>query len=447
VEPCGALPHKCLFIYLCPPPLKVPGIEGQELGHQHIKMFVPRPILAGAPAVLAIVQVEGEPEREARVRSEAIITEILAIAFKDEEFPKQVLFEDGAVSLFERVQQISCLALEYFTWDNRCLHFGVEVSPRATISEIVAAAQGKADEQLEEASRLGLYSGDKLAVPPWKSGSYVLKLKVQTADSIVVKDGGLSLTAAVPVFHPEQWQRIAYESLLSPPLSCVQTGPKEFTAFREDDIRTWRAYFGTLDMDEEHEIRALPHWDNQRLIVNEAFGREMVLDDSRPEAPGRIYVKSADGSPPDPTFARVMRYTLGDDPTEYAVRVHGEDTAESLREGLKRLHPGVSPAKLMFEGAEMSEADSVGDWWSTTGTSPFVVNWTVDKPPQKFWCWFPSGVRDLGSEDLEGRSREEVWQSLQDRNQDLLSFGAYRMFCGQREVQWKDLPQDDLTLS
>jgi hypothetical protein len=69
------------------------------------------------------------------------------------------------------------------------------------------------------------------------------------------------------------------------------------------------------------------------LFVNEAFGREMVLDESRPPVNGRIFVKSADGSPPDPTFERVMRYTLGDDPTEYAVRVHGGDTAESIREG------------------------------------------------------------------------------------------------------------------
>jgi hypothetical protein len=79
-----------------------------------------------------------------------------------------------------------------------------------------------------------------------------------------------------------------------------------------------------------------------------------------------------------------MKYTLGDDPTEYAVRIHGSDSPNSIREGLKRLHPGVSPDKMIFEDAEMT--DAVGDWWSTTGTSPFVVKWTLEKPSQKFWC-------------------------------------------------------------
>jgi hypothetical protein len=101
---------------------------------------------------------------------------------------------------------------------------------------------------------------------------------------------------------------------------------------------------------------------------------------------------------------------------------------------------------MMLEGAEISEADSVGDWWSRTGSSPFIVKWTLEIPSQKFWCWFPSDVRDLGNEDLEGRSREEVWHSFRLRNADLLEFGAYRMFCGQREINWSDLPQNEVTL-
>jgi hypothetical protein len=175
-----------------------------------------------------------------------------------------------------------------------------------------------------------LYSGDKLAVPPWKTGNYALKPKVMIADSIVVKFQGGS---TFPLFHPDQWQRLAYDALPNWPIVCTQTGPKEFTAYYQDDIRSWRAYFEANGIGEEHEIRALPHWDNQVLIVRESFGRDMVLDDSRPESAGRIFVKSADGSPPDPTFARVMRYTLGDHPTEHAIRIHGGDTAETIREG------------------------------------------------------------------------------------------------------------------
>jgi hypothetical protein len=134
---------------------------------------------------------------------------------------------------------------------------------------------------------------------------------------------------------------MAYQALPDAPITCTKTGPKEFTAYYEDDIRRWRAFFGTVDMGEEHEIRALPHCDSQRTIVCEAFGREMVLDESSPQAAGRIFVKSADGSPPDPAFARVMKYTLGDDTTEHAVRIHGGETVELNREGLKPLHPGI----------------------------------------------------------------------------------------------------------
>jgi hypothetical protein len=70
----------------------------------------------------------------------------------------------------------------------------------------------------------------------------------------------------------------------------------------------------------------------------------------------------------------------------------------------------------------------------------------LETPSQKFWCWFPSGARDLGNEDLDDRTREEVWQSLRLRNPDLQDFGAYSMFRGQREINWSDLPQNEVTL-
>jgi hypothetical protein len=42
----------------------------------------------------------------------------------------------------------------------------------------------------------------------------------------------------------------------------------------------------------------------------------MVPDQSQPPKDGVIFVKSNDGSPPDPAFERIMCYTFGDDPTE-----------------------------------------------------------------------------------------------------------------------------------
>jgi hypothetical protein len=70
----------------------------------------------------------------------------------------------------------------------------------------------------------------------------------------------------------------------------------------------------------------------------------------------------------------------------------------------------------------------------------------LDKPTQKFWCWKPSGIKDLGNEELDDRSREEVWRGLQLRNPELKEFEDYRMFEGQREVGWSDLPIADLTV-
>jgi hypothetical protein len=54
---------------------------------------------------------------------------------------KPLKLKNGAVYRFERVKAIAKMSLDYVTWDNRLLRFGVEVSPKATIGEIVAEAQ------------------------------------------------------------------------------------------------------------------------------------------------------------------------------------------------------------------------------------------------------------------------------------------------------------------
>jgi hypothetical protein len=276
--------------------------------------------------------------------------------------------------------------LEYYTWDNRILRFGIEISPRATLSEIFAIAQTKVEEQLENPNYYLAYSGDKVAPLPLKSGNYSLKPKFAIAELIIVQAHGSSMTVSVPKFPAEMWPRLAYEALPDPPITCMQTGPKEFTSFYPDDVREWKVFFGDENLGEEHEIRALPHWQNQVRIINEAFGRQMVLDESRPVSKGRIFVKSADGSPPDPTFERVMKYTLGDDPTEHIVRIHGGDTIRDIKEGIRRLHIGFNPDQILLNGDQMDDVDSAGDWVSRTGTSPFVVRTTAESPAQKFWC-------------------------------------------------------------
>jgi hypothetical protein len=82
----------------------------------------------------------GEPERPVTVRKDdANIYEILGGAFEMEEFPAEdklqlitnpFKMEDGAVFKFERVKTIAKMSLDYITWDNRLLRFGVDVSQR-----------------------------------------------------------------------------------------------------------------------------------------------------------------------------------------------------------------------------------------------------------------------------------------------------------------------------
>jgi hypothetical protein len=202
----------------------------------------------------------------------------------------------------------------------------------------------------------------------------------------------------------------------------------------------------TDDEGEEHVISLLPLWENQRLRIAEAFGREMVPNTSRQSKDNVIFVKSADGSAPDPTSERILTYTLGNDPSEYSVRVHKGETTRDVKGGLARLHAGINPAKIMFEGSEIDDSDAVIDWATVTGSSPIRVQVTLDTPMQKFWLWQHSGIRDLGSEDLDGRTREQIWEAIQIRNPDIRNFRDCKLYKGQEEVQWRDLPVRDLTL-
>jgi hypothetical protein len=50
-----------------------------------------------------------------------------------------------------------------------------------------------------------------------------------------------------------------------------------------------------------------------------------------------------------------MKYTLGDGPEEFSVRVHKGQMTREVMTGLKALHAGINPSKILFEGAEMAE--------------------------------------------------------------------------------------------
>jgi hypothetical protein len=166
----------------------------------------------------------------------------------------------------------------------------------------------------------------------------------------------------------------------------------------------------------------LPHRKDQVVRIREAFGRDMIPDDSQLAEDGVIFVKSADGSPPGPELERIMTYTFGG------------DTPTTIREGLKSLHPGKNPAEMTFEDAEMNEDDPVGDWLSCTGKSFFKVNWKMAKEYQKFWLWTPDGEKDLADEEWDGRSPDEMWLSLRHKNNGSEELREFRLFEGQREL-------------
>jgi hypothetical protein len=355
--------------------------------------------------------------------------------------------QDGALFRVEKVSIIARLALEAKIWDGSTRMCGIEASPAATVTEIVGEAQKRLnDEPLEDPKRYGMFYRNQQSMGPWTRSNYEFRPTVEVSGTVVVKSRTCDMTVPVPIFQKNRWQQLVYEGLPDPPFTVTQTGPLEFRAVCSDEVRPCKVRFITDGEGEEHEMNLFPLWENQKLKIQEAFGREMILDESRPSKDEVIYVKSADGSPPDPLFERILTYTLGDDPKEFKVRVRKGDTVEAVREGLKRLHPGANLEKMMIEDAEMADEDGVTEWATQTGSSDITARWTLGTPTQKFWLWKPSGTIDMGSEELDGRSREEIWRSLQRRNPDLREFGEYRPFVKQDEVNWSNLPVNDLTV-
>jgi tRNA/tmRNA/rRNA uracil-C5-methylase (TrmA/RlmC/RlmD family) len=76
-----------------------------------------------------------------------------------------------------------------------------------------------------------------------------------------------------------------------------QTGPREFRAIYDDEEVLHHVRYVTDDEGEEHLVSLLPLWENQHLRIQQAFGRKMILDESRPSKDNVLYVKAEYGSP------------------------------------------------------------------------------------------------------------------------------------------------------
>jgi hypothetical protein len=99
------------------------------------------------------------------------------------------------------------------------------------IPEIVAEAQKKAEEMLEDARFYTLFQKRRPVLPPWTQAIYELKPNVPLATVVTAKTRNGDMTVAVPINHPEVWQEVVFQAMVDSPLTLHRTGPSEFTAF------------------------------------------------------------------------------------------------------------------------------------------------------------------------------------------------------------------------
>jgi hypothetical protein len=388
--------------------------------------------------------------RKIWIRQDANISEILAQAFSgiditDEErlkiVAKPMTMENGATYVVERCLPNVRLALSVTIWNSSIRRCGIEISPRATQKEIVEAAQLKIDdEKLEDSSKYVILHNGTPAAQPWIHKEYELRPTEDLMGLSVVQGRFGTMTVPLPLFQKTRWETIIRESLSDRPAAVIETEHLKFKVYFLDKEVTCHVRFVTDDVGEEHLVDLLPAWQVQMFKINQAFGREMVPDTSKVSKDNVIFVNSKDGQPPDPQFERVLKYTLGDGSEEFSVRVKKGQTTRDLKENLKTLHPGVNPAQILLGGSAMDDSDAINEWASVTGTSPIAVKVSLDLPIQRFKLWQNGAIYDLGEEDLNGRTNEEIWQSLKARNAFLNSMREYKLYVGQNEIQWSVLP-------
>jgi hypothetical protein len=332
-------------------------------------------------------------------------------------------------------------------WDGTTRMCGVEVFRSASLEEIVDQARSKInDEPLENAQVYEIHFEGVVARAPWIQKKYELKPKIPTGGTGVIRSKYGEMTVSLPILQKARWLSIVRESMPESPLSVVELPDRHFYVGYADDEREYHVRFMTADEGEEHLVSLLPYWENQAFKIRTAFGREMVPDVSRQSKDDVIYVQSADGSPPDPTFDRIMVYSLGDDSTEFQIRVHKGTTTQEVLSEIARVHPGCRPEQIDLEGSIMTLEDPVTDWATVTGTSPLRVQIKVGIPTQRLSVWEPAtGLRDLGEIELDGKSFQETWGLLRADFPTLLGSVNYDLFQGQTEIRWGELPLPNVT--
>jgi hypothetical protein len=293
--------------------------------------------------------------------------------------------------------------------------------------EIVEHAQQRiANEILEDEQVYIILHNGSPASQPWIHKEYELRPIRNIGGLGLVRSRYGEMTVPLPLLQKARWETIIRNSLPEPPAAVIETEQLKFQAYYLDEEVTFRVRYETADAGEEHLVDLLPHWQVQMLKINQAFRRKMIPDDSKQSKNNVAYVKAEDGAPRDPLFERLMKSTLGDGSEEFSVRIKKGQTTRDVKEGLKYLHAGINPSKLMWEGSEMD--DAVTEWATTTGSAPLKVQIVLGQPVQRFRLWQHSGVYGLGGVDLSGKSKEDIWGLLKTRNLLLRNLEEYRLF-------------------
>jgi hypothetical protein len=148
----------------------IPGVIGQAVEPKEFDI-VPRPLdqLIGSWNIK--VTNKDADTKELQVRKDVNIFEILAMTFQGVRFArdervrimtKPLKMVDGALLRVEKFSLTARLALEVKIWDGNVRMCGVEVSPNATVAEIVGEAQKMInDEPLEVRSDTAFSTGTK----------------------------------------------------------------------------------------------------------------------------------------------------------------------------------------------------------------------------------------------------------------------------------------------
>jgi hypothetical protein len=164
---------------------EVLGTVGTQMDPVTFKRCRPRDIDPAVGSFDIKVEILRGPRKEIRVRKDANFIEILAETFRDVDLEeddritlvlKPPKFEDGAIFKLEKTSLRARIALEIPIWNGTTRRCGIEISPGATIAEIVHEAQMKIDnEPLEDAIVYGMAIGGRDVSGPWTQKKYELK--------------------------------------------------------------------------------------------------------------------------------------------------------------------------------------------------------------------------------------------------------------------------------